>query len=156
MEAETCTIEVEPLFTEQHVKYLLEFIYTNRISAIRDVSTDDLLCLLHLSDKWLLRDLKRLVEHALIRDHMSVENVARMYGATEDFQAQRLRQACIDFIMGNLRQLAGNTAFEEEMRNYPHLCIPVLKELIKDLRLHTRYGCIENSPWLSRGQGMHV
>jgi hypothetical protein len=36
--------------------------------------------------------------------------------------------AFIEFIMANLRQLAGNTgAFEEEMKNYPHLCIPVLK-----------------------------
>jgi hypothetical protein len=50
---------------------------------------------LNMADKWLLRDLKRLVEHELIRDHMSVQNVARMYGATEDFNAQRLSMACI-------------------------------------------------------------
>jgi hypothetical protein len=29
--------------------------------------------------------------------------------------------------MTNLRQLAGNTVFEEEMKSYPHLCMPVLK-----------------------------
>jgi hypothetical protein len=29
--------------------------------------------------------------------------------------------------MTNLRTLAGNQDFEEEMKNYPHLCIPVLK-----------------------------
>jgi hypothetical protein len=29
--------------------------------------------------------------------------------------------------MANLRQVTGNTTFEEEMKNYPHLCIPVLK-----------------------------
>jgi speckle-type POZ protein len=122
-----CIVTVEPIFTELHIRAVLEFIYTNRITDIKNVATDDLLCLLHLSDKWLLRDLKRLVEHELIRDHMSCDSVARLYGATEDFNAQRLSRACIEFIMSNLRQLAGNTSFEEEMKQYPHLCIPVLK-----------------------------
>lgn len=126
-ESETCVVKMEPQFQQIHVRLCLEFIYTNRIKGLRDVSTDDLLSLLHLSEKWLLRDLKRLVEHELIRDHMRVETVARMYGATEEFSAQRLSKACIDFIMTNLRQLAGNHDFEEEMKNYPHLCIPVLK-----------------------------
>jgi speckle-type POZ protein len=126
-ESEECTINVDPTFSALHVRYMLEFIYTNRIQAVRSISTDDLLCVLHLSDKWLLRDLKRLVEHELIRNHMSVHTVARMYGATEDFNAQRLSRACIEYIMANLRQVTGNTTFEEEMKNYPHLCIPVLK-----------------------------
>mmetsp|Transcript_46802 Transcript_46802/g.71572 ORF Transcript_46802/g.71572 Transcript_46802/m.71572 type:complete len:378 (-) Transcript_46802:105-1238(-) len=126
-ESDECTINVEPTFSTTHIKYMLEFIYTNRIQGLRSISTDDLLCILHLSDKWLLRDLKRLVEHELIRNHMSVHTVARMYGATEDFNAQRLSRACIEFIMANLRQVTGNTTFEEEMKNYPHLCIPVLK-----------------------------
>lgn len=126
-ESETCTIKVDPLFTPQHITDTLEFIYTNRIVKIRDIKCDDLLAMLHLSDMWLLRDLKRLVEHELILHHMSVHTVAKMYGATEDFNAQRLSRACIEFIMANLRQVTGNTTFEEEMKNYPHLCIPVLK-----------------------------
>ena len=126
-ESETCVVKMEPQFQEIHIKLCLEFIYTNRIKSLREISTDELLSLLHLSEKWLLRDLKRLVEHELIRDHMRVETVARMYGATEEFSAQRLSKACIDFIMTNLRQLAGNQDFEDEMKNYPHLCIPVLK-----------------------------
>lgn len=140
IEAKTCVIQVDPIFTSQHIQYVLEFLYTNRIHDIGDISTDDLLCLLHLSDKWMLRELKRLIEHELIH-HMTVETVARMYGATEDFHAQRLSRACIDFIMNNLRQLAGNTAFEEEMKNYPHLCIPVLKaaaDLIPEGPLHKK------------------
>jgi speckle-type POZ protein len=140
-ESEECIIRVDGHFTEQHIRHCLEFLYTNRIQTLRDISTDDLLCLLHVSDKWLLRDLKRLIEHELIRDHMSVQNVARMYGATEDFNAQRLSRACIEFIMANLRQLAGNSAFEEEMKNYPHLCIPVLKaaaDLIPDGPVHKK------------------
>jgi speckle-type POZ protein len=140
-ESEECTIRVEPIFTPMHIRCMLEFIYTNRVVGLRNISTDDLLSILHLSDKWLLRDLKRLVEHELIRNHMSIHTVARMYGATEDFQAQRLSRACIEFIMANLRLLTGNTAFEEEMKNYPHLCIPVLKaaaDLIPEGPLHKK------------------
>lgn len=125
--AHNCTIKVDPSFTPEHITYMLEFIYTNRIQKIRSIGTEDLLSMLHLSDMWLLRDLKRLIEHELIRYHMYVHTVARMYGATEDFNAQRLSRACIEFIMANLRQVTGNTTFEEEMKNYPHLCIPVLK-----------------------------
>ena len=72
---------------------------------------------------------------------MSVHTVARMYGATEDFNAQRLSRACIEFIMANLRQVTGNTTFEEEMKNYPHLCIPVLKaaaDLIPEGPVHKK------------------
>ena len=126
-ESRESTVNVDSTFTPSHIRYMLEFIYTNRIQEIRKISTDDLLCILHLSDKWLLRDLKRLVEHELIRNHMSVHTVARMYGATEDFNAGRLSKACVEFIMANLRQVTENTTFEEEMKNYPHLCIPVLK-----------------------------
>jgi speckle-type POZ protein len=140
-ESEECTITVEPMFSPLHIRFMLEFIYTNRIVSLRSISTDDLLCLLHLSDKWLLRDLKRLVEHELVRNHMSVHTVARMYGATEDFNAQRLSRACIEFIMANLRQVTGNETFEEEMKNYPHLCIPVLKaaaDLIPEGPVHKK------------------
>jgi hypothetical protein len=121
------TINVDPCFTPEHVRHTLEFLYTNRIHKIKAVATDDLLSLLSLSDKWCLRDMKRLVEHELIRHHMAVGTVARMYCATEDFHAQRLAKACIEFIMANIRQVTANSAFTEEMKHYPHLCIPVLK-----------------------------
>jgi DNA-binding HxlR family transcriptional regulator len=123
------TIRVEPTFGPKIIRLMLEFVYTNRITALSHgrISTDDLLSLLHLSDRWLLRDLKRLVEHELIRSHMDVNTVPRMYCATEDFHARRLSKACIDFIMENIREVAGNHAFQEEMKHYPHLTLPILK-----------------------------
>lgn len=128
-ESTECIIRVEPTFPPRIIRLMLEFLYTNRIQSLStlSVTTDDLLCLLHLSDKWLLRDLKRLCEHELIRSHMDVNTVARMYCATEDYHALRLSRACIDFIMENIREVTGNVAFQEEMKHYPHLCIPVLK-----------------------------
>ena len=58
---------------------------------------------------------------------MDVNTVARMYCATEDYSAERLAKACINYIMDNIREVTGNVAFQKEMKNYPHLCIPVLQ-----------------------------
>ena len=134
-----CVIRVEPDFTPKIVRLMLEFLYTNRIECLKvstripgpsnphNVTTEELLSLLHLADMWQLRDLKRLVEHELIRSHMNVTSVARMYCATEDFHAKRLSKSCLEFIMDNYREVTGSVAFQEEMKHYPHLCIPVLK-----------------------------
>lgn len=134
-------IKVDPDFSERTIRMMLEFIYTNRIQSISDVTTDDLLSLLHLSDQWLLKDLKRLVEHELIRSHMDVDSVAKMYCVTDDFHAERLARACIDYIMDNIREVTANREFQEEMKHYPHLCIPVLKaaaELIPEQPAHKK------------------
>jgi len=135
------TIAVEPEFNVPHIRWTMEFIYTNRISTIKSLTTDDLLSLLNLSDKWLLRDLKKLVEHELIRNHMTVHTVGQMYRVTEDYNASRLSRACIEFIMKNLRQVTGNSSFQEDMKNHPHLCIPVLKaaaDLIPEGPVHKK------------------
>jgi speckle-type POZ protein len=126
-ESTACTVTVEPAFRPIHIRTVLEFIYTNRVTDLQRLSTDDLLAVLHLSDTWLLRDLKRLCEHEMIRAHVKITSVARLYCATEDVGAQRLSRACISFIMAHLRELAGNPTFIAEMQAYPHLCIPVLK-----------------------------
>lgn len=140
-QSENGAIKVDPDFSERTIRMMLEFVYTNRIQSIADVSTDDLLSLLHLSDQWLLKDLKRLVEHELIRSHMDVDSVAKMYCVTDDFHAERLARACIDYIMDNIREVTGNREFQEEMKHYPHLCIPVLKaaaELIPEQPAHKK------------------
>ncbi|KAL3796471.1 hypothetical protein ACHAWO_011343 [Cyclotella atomus] len=141
-ESTECIIRVEPHFTPKIIRLMLEFMYTNRIECLKSssrlssvgvdtspatISTDELLSLLHLSDMWQLRDLKRLVEHELIRSHTTIDTVARMYCATEDYNARRLAKSCLEFIMENYREVTGSVSFQEEMKNYPHLCIPVLK-----------------------------
>jgi len=140
-----CVVKVEPIFPPKIVRLMLEFIYTNRIECVkssftdegkdrtnwcattRSVTTDELLSLLHLADMWQLRDLKRLVEHELIRGHMKINTVARMYCATDDLHAKRLSKSCLEFIMENYREVTGSVAFQEEMKHHPNLCIPILK-----------------------------
>ena len=137
-ESTECIIRVEPIFTPKIVRLLLEFLYTNRIECMmvsskldsntsHKATTDELLSLLHLSDMWQLRDLKRLVEHELMRHHMKINTVARMYCATDDFHAKRLHKSCLEFITDNYREVCGTVSFQEELKHYPELMIPILK-----------------------------
>jgi len=119
-------IYVDKCFPPDTVRKLLEFVYSNRIVNIKDCTAQELLDLLHISNRWLLRDLKRLCEYELMR-LMDIDNVARMYCATEEYKAGRLARACIEFIMDNLRQVTSNRSFTEEMKHYPHLLMPILK-----------------------------
>merc|ERR1712032_959144 len=117
-ESSECFINVDSLFSAKIINLMLEFIYTNRIQCIQEVITDDLLSLLHLSDTWLIRNLKRLVEYELIQNHINIDKVARLYCATEEYNANRLQRACINFIMENIREVTGNVVFQEEMKHY--------------------------------------
>jgi len=77
--------------------------------------------------RWILNDLKRLCEFRL-KDMMTVENVAKMLCATEDFKAIRLQKLCVKYIMDNIKEVTKSDHFREEMKAYPHLCIPILQE----------------------------
>ena len=121
------TIKVDEEFGPRIVRLMLEFVYTNKIRGIRRAHLEDLLGLLHLSDRWLLRDLKRLVEHEIINHHIDINSVPRIYCATEDYHARRLSKACIDYIMENIREVAGNASFQDHLSSYPELCIPILR-----------------------------
>ena len=141
-ESKEATVNVDStLFNEMHIRAMLEFIYTNRIANLHKLPTDDVLSILHLSDMWLLRDLKRICEHELIRSHLTILTVAQLYGATEAFNAKRLARAWIEFIMSNLRQVTGSPRFLEELKNFPHLMLPVLKaaaDLIPEGPVHKK------------------
>lgn len=139
--SEAAVVQVDPEFNERHVRSALEFIYTNRIVDIQDASTDHLISLMKLANKWILRDLKRLVELELIRSRISSGTVARLYGAADVSSGKRLREACIKFIMANLKALTSNVRFKEEMKNFPEICIPVLKaaaDLIPEGPVHKK------------------
>lgn len=140
-ESKEATVHVDSMFNELHIRATLEFIYTNRIASLHKLPTDDVLSILHLSDMWLLRDLKRICEHELIRSHLTVQTVARLYGATEAFNAKRLARACVEFIMSNLRHVTGSPEFLEEMKHFPNLMLPVLRaaaDLIPEGPVHKK------------------
>ena len=101
--------------------------YTNRVHKFSDSTAQDALDLLRLSDKWLLKDLKRLCEGRLM-DLMTVCNVSKMLCAAEEYDAKRLHKATVKFCLENIKEVTGSKEFREEMVNFPHLCIPILTE----------------------------
>ena len=126
-ESNEATVMVGNEFTKETITRMLEWIYTNRIEHEEDCTAMEILELLCLSDKWLLTDLKRLCEYRL-KDMMTVDNVAKMLCATEDFKALRLQKLCVKFIMDNIKAVTQSDLFKEELKAYPHLCIPILQE----------------------------
>eukprot|EP00815_Leptocylindrus_aporus_P011629 CAMPEP_0116057616 /NCGR_PEP_ID=MMETSP0322-20121206/4717_1 /TAXON_ID=163516 /ORGANISM="Leptocylindrus danicus var. apora, Strain B651" /LENGTH=341 /DNA_ID=CAMNT_0003541661 /DNA_START=9 /DNA_END=1030 /DNA_ORIENTATION=- len=129
-ESENLTLKIPNMFKAFTIQKMLEFIYTNRVECLSNLTIEQLLGLLHCAEYYVLRDLKKIVEHCLI-SKMDVTNVARLYCATEDYSAKRLAQSCIQFIMDHIREVTNDENFTHEMRNYPNLCIPVLQEAAK-------------------------
>ena len=86
---------------------MLEWVYSNRIRNFKDCSAQDAMDLLRLSDKWLLRDLKRICELKLI-PMVQVENCAKLLCATHSFDAKRLRTATVKFIMDHVKEVTSS------------------------------------------------
>lgn len=129
-ESETSTLKIPSIFKAVIVQMMLEFVYTNRIIGLPEMSIEALLELLHCAEFYGLRDLKKISEYCLI-GKMDVSNVAKLYCATEDYRAKRLAQSCLEFIMNHIHEVTTDENFTIEMRNYPNLCIPILQEAAK-------------------------
>lgn len=106
---------------------MLEWVYTNRVCSLPDFTAQEALDLLKLSDRWILRDLKKLCEYRLMR-LMSVSNIALILHATEEYDAKRLKHAATQYIMANIKEVTADGNFQEEMKKHPHLCMPILQE----------------------------
>ena len=120
-------ITVDSEFSERIITLMLEFLYTNRIDSLPDCSAQEIVDLLHLSNKWQLRDLKKVCEYQAM-EMICVENVGKMFYATEEFQAQRLKKACVKFIMENIKEVTADQTFIEEVKLHPQLIIPILRD----------------------------
>ncbi len=121
------TIVVPSCFDVQTVKRMLEFVYTNRVAGIKDCTAQELLDLLHLSDQWLLRDLKKLCEYRVM-NLMHISNVAHMLCATERYDAKRLQKAAVKFVIDNLKEVLSDPSFLQQMGEFPQLLVPILRE----------------------------
>lgn len=121
-------VNVGKEFSEKSICAMLEFVYCNRIYSIPNFTVEEILELMNLSDRWILKDLKRLCEFELTT-RMDLDNVARMYCASEACAAPSLSKYCIEFIMDNLREVTSNASFKKEMEHYPELLFPVLNRV---------------------------
>ncbi|GMI06472.1 hypothetical protein TrLO_g11804 [Triparma laevis f. longispina] len=120
-------INVGDEFNKGTIKRMLEWVYTNRIYGFENSTAQEALDLLRLSDKWILRDLKRLCEYRLIH-LIQTTNVSKLLASSESFDARRLQKSCVKYCLENIKDVTNDKSFEEEIGRYPHLCIPILTE----------------------------
>ncbi|CAM9511614.1 unnamed protein product, partial [Phaeothamnion confervicola] len=124
-EGQTSKVTVEG-HEPSSMRKMLEFIYTNRVSDLGKSNAEELTRLLSLSEEYLLRDLKTLVEHAA-RAAVDANNVAKLLDAAEQFHADVLKQACMDYIHKNMADVSHNPNFEQHFCSAPALGIAIIK-----------------------------
>lgn len=122
-EANQCIVHVDSAFGVRHVDAVLNFLYTNSTVPLLRLGLEDLLLLLQLADLWLLKSLKDKIEDTL-KSHIGIRNVTRLYGIAG---TKRLQQACLDFILRNLKKLVDHEDLKDLMAQDPELFMPVLK-----------------------------
>ncbi|KAH9084855.1 hypothetical protein Ae201684P_002092 [Aphanomyces euteiches] len=91
---------------------MLEYIYTDRVSALENGSldVDFALDLISLADQFLMDNLKRNCEIA-IQKSIDMSNFSAMLKTSHFRQAHHLKQGCIDFILANFGTIIGTPAF---------------------------------------------
>lgn len=108
------------------LRVAIRFLYTNRLHD--ELSVEDSIELLELSDKLLLMELKRLCAVRL-RKHIQSSNVFDFLRLGDRFSIRLLRQACLDFIEQNIQELYLTEEFELALKEFS-------EEIVQELRLY--------------------
>ena len=127
--------ETNVMVMEKHsvptLERMLEFIYTNRVEQLKDCSAHEVLDLLSAAEEYLLPELKKLCEHSA-QSLINTEIVAKMMSAADRFDAPLLRQACINYILGeNKNEVIEHPTFKQELEAYPLMLLPIIKVDLK-------------------------
>mmetsp|Transcript_2667 Transcript_2667/g.3645 ORF Transcript_2667/g.3645 Transcript_2667/m.3645 type:complete len:349 (-) Transcript_2667:230-1276(-) len=113
---------------EQTVRWMLEYLYTNRISDLHRCSADQVSAILAIAEEYQLLELKVLCENAAC-DNLTTSNVGRLLSAAEQFHATNLRSTCMSFVHKNMADCAHSQAFSNDVTSMPKLCISILKHI---------------------------
>jgi BTB/POZ domain len=123
IDGKECIVRVDPAYSVRHVEAVLTYLYTTSTASLMNMTLANLLLLLQLADLWLLTNLKVRIED-ILKEHIAVHTVTRLYVMAS---TTRLRSACLDFILHNLKKLADNTEMQQLMAQDPELFMPVLR-----------------------------
>eukprot|EP00639_Heterosigma_akashiwo_P029124 CAMPEP_0194687990 /NCGR_PEP_ID=MMETSP0295-20121207/16627_1 /TAXON_ID=39354 /ORGANISM="Heterosigma akashiwo, Strain CCMP2393" /LENGTH=316 /DNA_ID=CAMNT_0039576511 /DNA_START=194 /DNA_END=1140 /DNA_ORIENTATION=+ len=106
------------------VRRMLEFLYTNRVAGLAAAGAGPLLQLLAVAEEKLLPELKELCEVECSK-LITVANCAKMLSTAESYNAQKLKENCMSFLVENMDEITDEEAFQQELS--PHLFVPILK-----------------------------
>jgi hypothetical protein len=107
-------------------KRMLEYIYADEISDIKDCDADEVLNILLTANQFVLDDLRVYVEpHAA--KLLSVDNIAKFMLLSADKETSILREACIEYIHDRKQELAADSLFYREVESNPELGLLLFK-----------------------------
>jgi len=108
------------------VKLMLEFLYTNGIRNLEAVEPDVAIELLAAANLYLLNDLRILCEQT-VKNYITIDNVARLFGYSQNHNASVLRAACCDFTRDNNETLYSSAKFQADLISNPELAVLVME-----------------------------
>ncbi|DBA04374.1 TPA: hypothetical protein N0F65_002136, partial [Lagenidium giganteum] len=124
-ESETGIIRIHD-HTPDMVSKMLEFLYTNRVADINKLCSTQLIDLLTLAEQYLLMPLKQQCEVAA-REILSITNVGRLLCAAEKYNADYLKEFCINFFVENMHEILDDDNFRDELEACPSIALTILK-----------------------------
>ncbi|CAM9612712.1 unnamed protein product [Chrysoparadoxa australica] len=126
-EGQTCEINIK-FHEEQTMRWLLEFIYTNRVAGLQRCSAEQLCALLSIAEEYMLEPLKLLCEHTA-RQVITPTNIAKLLSAAEQFRAIVLRDACMTYFRDHMPECTSNSTFSDDIIGSPRLSISILQHM---------------------------
>ncbi|CAG9821108.1 unnamed protein product [Phaedon cochleariae] len=115
------TSEVNLPYAKSTVEALLEFLYTDSLSSLKDIEHDNLFKVLVLADQLFVLRLKDQCE-MLLSDTLTLKNVVQILSFAHLYNAEKLKYCCMKFIISNITPLL-------ESRMLDDLEVDLLKEL---------------------------
>lgn len=107
-------------------KRMLEYIYADEISDIKDCDADEVLNILLTANQFVMDDLRVYVEPYAAK-LLSVENIAKFMLLSADKETSILREACIEYIHDRKQELAADSVFYREVESNPELGLLLFK-----------------------------
>jgi hypothetical protein len=108
---------------------MLEFIYTDEISAISNCSAEEILQLLLTAGQYCMDDLRIFAEPFAAR-LLSIDNIASFMLLSAEKDKSVLRDACIQFIAEHKHDLVADGDFYQEVESNPELGLLLFKYAI--------------------------
>lgn len=94
------------------VEHLLEFLYTDELSAIENEDIENVCNLLILADEYFIERLKQICEYVL-STHITLKNVSQMFVFSYTYNANQLSECCMEFICLNLSAVLESRCLED-------------------------------------------
>jgi len=117
-----------PNYHAKMFSFMLEFIYTDSITDIGQVSAKDIIELLTLANEYLMDDLKKVAVKAAAK-LLDDENIGKFTVFSEATDNSELRELCSNYLRSNLSSVRQNLKFRQEVMDCPELALLVVDSI---------------------------